>query len=174
MIVGDHSAFAIESGITQAYDRVSQRALGFFVIHLGGRHYGKRSPDSTMLGCAFDEVEKRLADRGTARTVRQETLEAVQRAGLIDDRRFAASRAALLAQRGAGDLLIADDLERHGVSVDTARIAMGELEPEPARAAALIEARGRSPKTARFLAAKGFSDESLEALVADLGAEAIG
>ena len=41
-----------------------------------------------------------------------------QRAGLVDDQRFAAGRAALLASRGAGDLLIADDLERHGVPAE--------------------------------------------------------
>ena len=106
--------------------------------------------------------------------LRRETLEAVQRAGLIDDRRFAASRAALLARRGAGDLLIAGDLERHGVPADAAQIAIGGLEPESARADSIVDARGRSPRTARYLAAKGFSEASLEALVADLAAEAIG
>lgn len=119
-------------------------------------------------------LEQRLADRGTTRAVRRETLEVVQRAGLIDDRRFAAHRAALLARRGAGDLLIADDLERQGVPTETARIVIGDLEPESARVAALVEARGRSPRTARFLAAKGFSEASLEALVADLVDEEVG
>ena len=118
-------------------------------------------------------LEQRLAERGTTRTMRQETLEIVQRAGLVDDRRFAASRAALLARRGAGDLLIADDLERQGVPAATAREVIAGLEPEGARAAALIASRGMSPKTARFLAAKGFSEGSLEALVADLAADAI-
>jgi regulatory protein len=118
-------------------------------------------------------LEQRLAERGTTRAVLQQTLDTVQRAGLIDDRRFAASRAALLARRGAGDLLIADDLSRQGVSAETARIAIAGLEAEAARATTLIELRGRSAKTARFLAAKGFSEASLEALVADLAVEAI-
>jgi SOS response regulatory protein OraA/RecX len=118
-------------------------------------------------------LEQRLAARGTTRAVRRETLETVQRAGLVDDRRFAASRAALLVSRGAGDLLIADDLERQGISAVTARIVMNGLEPEAARATSLIESRGRSAGTARFLAAKGFSEASLEALVADLAAEAL-
>ena len=39
----------------------------------------------------------------------------VERAGLVDDARFAASRAALLAARGAGDAMIEDDLARKGV-----------------------------------------------------------
>jgi SOS response regulatory protein OraA/RecX len=118
-------------------------------------------------------LEQRLAARGTTRAVRRETLETVQRAGLIDDRRFAASRAALLARRGAGDLLIADDLESQGVSADIAGIVIADLEPEATRAASLIETRGRNARTARFLAAKGFSEASLEPLVADLAAEAI-
>ena len=35
MIVGDPSIFAIESGITKAYERPSFLALGFFVLHVG-------------------------------------------------------------------------------------------------------------------------------------------
>jgi hypothetical protein len=64
MLVGEPSVFAIESGITIAYECLSLRALGFFVVHVGGRSYGRRSPDSTMLACSFDEVERRIADRG--------------------------------------------------------------------------------------------------------------
>ena len=41
------------------------------------------------------------------------------------------------------------------------------------RAARIIDMRGRTPKTARHLAAKGFSEETLETLVADLAADAI-
>ena len=118
-------------------------------------------------------LERRLAARGTTRALREQTLETVQRAGLVDDRRFASSRAALLARRGAGDLFIADDLVRKGVPADEASFAIAGLEPEAARAATLIESRGRSATTARFLAAKGFSEASLEGLVADLAAEAI-
>lgn len=65
MIVGNPSVFAIESGITRAYERLSFRALGFFVIYVGGRCYGRRSPDSTMLASSYDEVERRIARRGS-------------------------------------------------------------------------------------------------------------
>ena len=65
MIVGNPSVIAIESRITCAYERLSFRALGFFVIHVGGRCYGRRSHDSTMLACSYDEVERRIAARGT-------------------------------------------------------------------------------------------------------------
>ena len=64
MIIGNPSVFAIESSITLAYERLSFRALGFFVIHAGGRRYGRHSSDSTMLACSYDEVERRVALRG--------------------------------------------------------------------------------------------------------------
>jgi hypothetical protein len=64
MIVGDTSVFAIESGISQAYERPSLRALGFFVIHIAGHCYGEHSPEATMLANSFDEVNKRLSNRG--------------------------------------------------------------------------------------------------------------
>jgi hypothetical protein len=63
MIVGNPSTFAIESRITNAYERLSLRALGYFVIHVGGRCYGVRKPDATMLACSFDEVQDRIACR---------------------------------------------------------------------------------------------------------------
>ncbi len=65
LIIGNTSLFAIESSVTKAYERLSFRALGFFVVHVGGRSYGRRSADSTMLASSFDEVERRIARRGT-------------------------------------------------------------------------------------------------------------
>jgi hypothetical protein len=65
MIVGDCRVFAIESGITEALESLSQLALGYFVIHVGGRASGVRQPDASMLGCSFNEVEHRLRRRGT-------------------------------------------------------------------------------------------------------------
>lgn len=65
MIVGDCRVFAIESGITEAVESLSQFALGYFVIHVGGRAFGVRQPDASMLGCSFNEVEHRLRRRGT-------------------------------------------------------------------------------------------------------------
>jgi hypothetical protein len=63
VIVGDASIFAIESGITQAYERPSLRALGFFVIHVAGHRYGVHTPDATMLANSFDEVKERFSNR---------------------------------------------------------------------------------------------------------------
>jgi hypothetical protein len=64
MIIGDPSVFAIESGISQAYDRQSFLALGFFVIYVGGHCYGVREFDATMLACSFNEAKRRIANRG--------------------------------------------------------------------------------------------------------------
>lgn len=65
MIVGDCCVFAIERRITEAVESLSQLALGFFVIHVGGRAFGVREPDASMLGCSFREVDHRVQRRGT-------------------------------------------------------------------------------------------------------------
>lgn len=64
MIIGDPAVFAIESEITVAYERVSQWALGSFVVHVAGRCYGVKTSDATMLGVAFADVAKRIEGRG--------------------------------------------------------------------------------------------------------------
>jgi Immunity protein 42 len=64
MIIGNPEVFAIESGVTQAFERPSFRALGFFVIHVGGSRYGNYEPEATLLACSFDEVKRRITDRG--------------------------------------------------------------------------------------------------------------
>jgi regulatory protein len=112
-------------------------------------------------------LDRRLAERGTTAAVREETVAAAERAGLVDDARFASGRAALLAARGTGDAMIADDLARRGVPDDAIRDAIAGLEPESARAEAVVAARGTSSRTLRFLAARGFSEETLEPFVAD-------
>jgi len=64
MIIGDRSMFAIESSITQAYSRLSARALGYFVVYVSSKRYGVRSNNATLLASSFDEVEDRIAHRG--------------------------------------------------------------------------------------------------------------
>lgn len=65
MIVGDPSIIAIESGLTHCYASQSKLGLGYFLIHLGGKTYGVRSAEATLLACSFDSVAKRLARRGS-------------------------------------------------------------------------------------------------------------
>jgi hypothetical protein len=64
LIVGNSLTFAIESGITQAYENLSQRALGYFVIHVGGKKYGVHAPEATLLACSLDAVHRRIVQRG--------------------------------------------------------------------------------------------------------------
>lgn len=119
-------------------------------------------------------LEARLERAGVRPRERGDTLAAAERAGLVDDARFAASRAQALGARGSGDLLVLQDLERHGIDERAARAALESLEPEPARAAQIAAARGLSARTLRHLAARGFSEEALEGLVAELESRALG
>jgi SOS response regulatory protein OraA/RecX len=48
------------------------------------------------------------------------------------------------------------------------------LDQEAARAATIVARRGATPKTLRYLASRGFSEDSLEALVADIETRALG
>jgi SOS response regulatory protein OraA/RecX len=114
------------------------------------------------------ELDERLTRAGVREEDRRETLARATRAGLLDDARFAEARARLVAARGFGDQLVLDDLARHGVDEGLAREAVARLEPEVARAAAVIDARGPSLGTLRRLASRGFSEESLEQLIAEL------
>ena len=109
----------------------------------------------------------RLDAKGVAPVDRDVAIETMERAGLVDDSRFAQGRAAALAARGAGNLMIRDDLQRRGVSSELVDRAIRGLEPEFARVRRLLAVDGISPRTLRRLAAKGFSEEALEALVAD-------
>ncbi len=116
----------------------------------------------------------RLERRGVRAQERDHAVEAAARAGLVDDGRFAEIRARALASRGAGDLLVLDDLERNGVNEAMARAAIADLEPEHVRAERIVAARGLSARTVRYLAARGFTEETLELLVADLDSRAVG
>jgi SOS response regulatory protein OraA/RecX len=116
---------------------------------------------------ARDLSARRLAERleraSVAPAVVETSLAALSDAGLVDDGRFAANRALSLADRGYGDAAIRHDLERQGVAGELVDAALGGLEAESLRARRLVEARGPGVKTARYLAAKGFGEDALEA-----------
>ncbi|MGZ8687582.1 MAG: regulatory protein RecX [Gaiellaceae bacterium] len=114
-------------------------------------------------------LEERLERRGVAPADRRRAVATLTRAGLVDDERYAHARAALLAERGCGNLLIADDLERHGVAASLANAAIEALEQEASRAASLVTRHGLTPATLRRLAARGFDESSLESFVAEMG-----
>lgn len=112
------------------------------------------------------ELEARLQQRGVGEAERAQALETLERIGYVDDERFARQRAERLAERGSGDALIRHDLERRGLAAGLVELALAELEPERDRAARIVERRGRSAKTARYLASHGFGEEALEGVVA--------
>jgi SOS response regulatory protein OraA/RecX len=108
-------------------------------------------------------MAERLARASVAPAALEQSLEVLSRAGLIDDARFACARAAGLAERGYGDAAIRHDLEGRGVGSAPIQEALESLETEAERARRLVERRGAGPKTARYLASKGFGEEALEA-----------
>lgn len=118
------------------------------------------------------ELELRLASRGLDSDAIRETVGRLQASGLLDDSRYALERAAALAERGAGDALIRAELRRCGIARDVVDEALARLEPEQERAYAIVERRGRTRRTLRFLRSKGFDEELVASLVADeLGEE---
>ncbi len=119
-------------------------------------------------------LDARLDRRGVGAQERAETVARLQELGYVDDARFANARADALAARGAGNLLIADDLERQGVPGPLAAAAIAAIEPELTRALTIVGTRGRGPKTARYLASRGFAEDVVEAAVATTEREALG
>jgi regulatory protein len=167
-------AAALEAGLAVGLvlDREHARVLGRTLR----RH---RARDTAVRALARREhsrasLDARLDRAGIRPGDRSDVLETAARAGLLDDARFAASRARALVDRGAGDRVVLDDLARHGVDEETARAAVASVDPEPTRAAAIVSARGSSARTLRYLVSRGFSEESLETLVADLESGAVG
>ena len=119
------------------------------------------------------ELEARLRERGVAEPERRDALEQLERIGYVDDERFAHGRAAVLAARCSGDALIRDDLARRGVAPELVEAALNGLEPERLRAEQAVARRGSGPKTARYLAARGFGADVVATAVAPEGLGAL-
>ena len=120
------------------------------------------------------QIEQELTAREVDADARADALETLRRTGLVDDSRFAERRAATLAARGAGDALIRHDLDAAGVAPDVVEEALAGLEGEHERARRVVERRGASPKTARYLAGKGFSTDVVHAAIARAGGQPLG
>jgi regulatory protein len=111
---------------------------------------------------AVAELAERLERAGVAPAPRAETLAVLDRAGLVDDRRFAADRSAVLAERGYGDEWIRWDLERRGVAAELVESALASLADERERVERILEARGGGTRVARRLARRGFGEDAVE------------
>jgi SOS response regulatory protein OraA/RecX len=120
------------------------------------------------------QIDRYLETHGVGENDRRDALATLARTGLVDDHRFAESRAATLADRGAGNALIRHDLGEAGVGHDAVEGAIATLESERERAERIVARRGADGKTARYLAGKGFPDEIVYAVVARSRGQALG
>ena len=118
-----------------------------------------------------DEVRARLARAQVQPAAAADVVASLERAGALDDRRFARSRAAALAARGYGDAAILARLEAAGVDESGAREAVGNLPPESERARGLVATQADRPKAARLLARRGFALDVVEEVVGALDSE---
>jgi regulatory protein len=116
-------------------------------------------------------LEVRLARGGVREPERRQAIETLVRAGIVDDARYACSRAESLAGRGFGDEAVRWRLGEEGVPELLAAEAVAALEPEHERAARIVARRGPGPATARYLAARGFGEDAARAAVEALGAD---
>jgi len=111
-------------------------------------------------------LAERLRRAGVGRDVADDVVEELQRVGLVDDGRFAAERARVLAEKGKGDAAIRFELARAGLESAEVDAAVDALAPERERAERVIARRGATPATARLLAGRGFDEEVVAAVVA--------
>jgi SOS response regulatory protein OraA/RecX len=120
------------------------------------------------------QIDQELEARGVGTDSRADALETLRRTGLVDDNRFTERRAVSLADRGAGDAFIQHDLEAAGIAQDVIEDALAVLDSEHERARRIVERRGASPKTARYLGGKGFSADVVHDAIARAGDEPLG
>ena len=121
-----------------------------------------------------EQLRARLEAKAFSAQECEDALETLARTGVLDDERFAEGRARSLAGRGAGDALVRHDLQRAGVGSSTVERVVSLLEPEEKRARAIVERRGAGARTARYLGAKGFSEDAIGAAVATSWRDALG
>ena len=114
------------------------------------------------------ELDDRLARAGVRAPERAAALATLERAGLVDDERVAASRASALAERGRGDAAIRWELDRVGVAAQLVEQAVSALLPERERAARVVAGARDPRKAAALLARRGFRPETIEAVVPEM------
>lgn len=144
-------------------DRPALRLLRAELVRARGLRVASRALARRDLSAA--ELDARLERARVAPSVAAEVAGTLERAGLVDDERFAAGRAESLAARGWGDAAIAARLEAVGVDEAVAGVAVAALEPEAARARVLVERESDPVRQARLLARRGFGEETLESVL---------
>ena len=158
---GLQAGLALDRDRARALARELRRAEA---LSVAGRALRHRDQSSRRLS-------ERLERRGVPAEARGEALETLTRAGLVDDERFARSRAQALAARNLGNAAIRHDLETHGIAPELVERACADLEPEHDRAARVIAKRGRSARTLRYLSGRGYDRDVVEQFAPVEGAE---
>ena len=64
ILEGDKNSFAIECLISKIIPQESQLVLGAFCIWINGIRYGVWEDEATLLACSYDDVERRIVERG--------------------------------------------------------------------------------------------------------------
>lgn len=150
--------------IGKELDRAELRALGRELRRSRALETAVRTAARRDLSARA--LDARLARAGIARAPRAEAIATLERLAVVDDERVAVAQATALAGRGYGDDAIRWKLAEAGLEPEQAEHAVQLLEPEPERARRLVERRGRSAATSRFLARRGFASDVVEAVVA--------
>ncbi len=117
------------------------------------------------------EIAGALAARGFSRSVVSAVGGRLRRLGYLGDRKLAADLAERLRDRGFGSLRIRVELERRGIAARTFSLEASEERSTARRA--LAERFGendyseprRRLQAALFLAARGFSEETIESIL---------
>jgi SOS response regulatory protein OraA/RecX len=153
----------VRAGIAEgrALDRPALRLLRRELRRADALHVAARALRHRDL--SRHRLTERLERAAVTPAVAAESLAALEGAGLVDDRRVARSRSWSLAERGYGDEAIRHRLLAEGLEEVLVHEALAGLEPEAERARRLIERRGTGPRTARYLAGRGFGEEAVEA-----------
>jgi SOS response regulatory protein OraA/RecX len=123
-------------------------------VDLAARALARRDRSET-------DVKQILARKGVSDADAEQAVERLRELGALGDERYACGRASALAERGYGDAAIASRLAGEGVARELGATAVDALAPERERAAGLAARRGETLRTARWLAGRGFSSESI-------------
>lgn len=147
-------------GVGRSLDRTTARELAREIRRARALSQATRTLAASARSRA--ELEQRLARAGHVGAAREDALESLDRAGLVDDERLAEGRAAVLARRGYGDAAIRADLRKRRIEDEAASNAVAALEPELTRIGPLVAGRDVTPALLRRLAGRGFSRETLD------------
>jgi regulatory protein len=112
-------------------------------------------------------LRAKLDRAGLSEQAQTDAVETLERLGYLDDGRFAHDRAVRLAERGYGDDWIRADLEAHGIEAETVAASLDALGHEEERAVRAVSAADDPARTARRLARRGFSEGTIEHVVAE-------